>query len=129
MFKNAKAYSCFSVDDLAKAKKFYSETLGFEVTEEHGMLMLKIAGGNPVLVYPKENHEPATHTILNIPVGNVDKAVDQLTRRGVRFERYDEPDYKTDAKGIARGQGMPAIGWFKDPAGNIISVIEDKAGV
>jgi len=123
MFKDAKAFSGFSVNDIPKAKEFYAGTLGLDVTEENGMLNLQIAGGNPVLVYPKDNHAPATFTILNFPVDDVEGAVDELTSRGVQFEHYDYPDMKTDEKGIMRGWG-PAIAWFTDPAGNILSVIE-----
>jgi catechol 2,3-dioxygenase-like lactoylglutathione lyase family enzyme len=124
MFKDTKAFSGFSVDDIAKAKAFYSDKLGVNVTEEHGMLTLHLAGGNNVLVYPKGSyHAPATYTMLNFPVENIDKAVDELTAKGVKFEIYDMPDLKTDTKGIARGGG-PNIAWFKDPAGNILSVIE-----
>lgn len=124
MFKDNHAFSGFSVDDIAKARTFYSQTLGLDVTEENGMLQLRIANGSRVLVYPKgSGHTPATFTVLNFPVVDVEKAVDDLTKRGVRFEIYDYPDLKTDAKGIARGNG-PAIAWFKDPAGNIMSVIE-----
>ena len=123
MFKDAKAFSGFSVNDIAKAKEFYSGTLGLDVTEENGMLQLQIAGGNPILVYPKDNHAPATFTILNFPVADVEGAVDELTSRGVQFEHYDYSDMKTDEKGIMRGWG-PAIAWFTDPAGNILSVIE-----
>lgn len=124
MFKDNHAFSGFSVDDIPKAKAFYGQTLGLDVTEENGMLQLKIANGSNVIVYPKgSGHTPATFTVLNFPVENVEKAVDDLTRRGVRFEIYDYPDLKTDAKGIARGNG-PAIAWFKDPAGNIMSVLE-----
>ncbi len=122
MFKDSKAFSGFSVDDIPKAKTFYSQVLGLEVSEDHGMLNLKIAGGNPILIYPKPNHTPATFTILNFPVSNIDQAVDELTRRGVRFEHYDG-EMQTDEKGIMRGNG-PGIAWFKDPAGNILSVIE-----
>ncbi len=125
MFKDTKAFSGFSVDDVPKAKAFYSQTLGLEVSEEYGMLSLHIAGGNPILIYPKSNHIPATYTILNFPVDNVERTVDELTKRGVRFEIYNEPDLKTDAKGIARGEG-PNIAWFKDPAGNILSVLEQN---
>ena len=124
MFKNNKAYSGFSVNDIQKAKEFYSKTLGLEVTETNGMLGLKIANESSVLVYPKPNHTPATFTILNFPVPDVEKTVDDLTRAGVRFEIYDYPDLKTDEKGILRGSG-PTIAWFKDPAGNILSVIEE----
>jgi catechol 2,3-dioxygenase-like lactoylglutathione lyase family enzyme len=122
MFKEAKAFSGFSVDDVPRAKQFYGETLGLEVTEEHGMLTLHLGGGGNVLVYPKGNHTPATFTILNFPVENIEQAVDALTTAGVRFERY-EGELETDEKGIFRGEG-PNIAWFKDPAGNIISVLE-----
>lgn len=125
MFKNTKAFSGFSVDDLQKAKTFYGQTLGLEVTEEAmGLLALHIPGGNPIVIYPKPNHTPATFTILNFPVDDIDKTVDELIGLGVRFEQY-EGEIKTDEKGIARGQG-PTIAWFKDPAGNILSVIEDR---
>jgi catechol 2,3-dioxygenase-like lactoylglutathione lyase family enzyme len=123
MFRNTKAFSGFSVDDLQKAKDFYGRTLGLDVGEENGMLRLNISGGYPILVYSKDNHTPATFTILNFPVHSVDQAVDELSRRGVRFEIYNDGDLKTDEKGIARGMG-PAIAWFKDPAGNFLSVIE-----
>ncbi|HEY3025475.1 MAG TPA: VOC family protein [Pyrinomonadaceae bacterium] len=128
MFKNTKAFSGFSVNDLQKAKEFYGQTLGLEVSETPEGLALKIAGGGQVFIYPKPNHEPATFTILNFPVDDIDEAVDQLIKLGVRFEHY-EGEMKTDAKGIFRGadrgQG-PNIAWFKDPAGNILSVIEQK---
>jgi catechol 2,3-dioxygenase-like lactoylglutathione lyase family enzyme len=125
MFKNTKAFSGFSVNDIQKAKEFYSKTLGLEVSESHGLLKLHLAGGTTVLIYPKPNHTPATFTILNFPVDNVDEAVDKLTQRGVRFEVYNEPNLKTDEKGVFRGGG-PTIAWFKDPAGNILSVLEEK---
>jgi len=126
MLKDSKAFSGFSVDDMEKAKDFYGRTLGLEVKDEAmGLLGLHLAEGNTVLIYPKPNHAPATFTILNFPVDNVDQAVDELTKRGVRFERYDTPDFKTDEKGIMRGNG-PIIAWFKDPAGNILSVLEEK---
>jgi catechol 2,3-dioxygenase-like lactoylglutathione lyase family enzyme len=125
MFKDTKAFSGFSVDDLQKAQKFYGQTLGLEVTEEHGLLLLNIAGGGKIIVYPKPNHTPATYTILNFPVEDIERAVDELTRRGVRFERYNQKELKTDEKGIHRGGG-PLIAWFKDPAGNILSVLEEK---
>jgi catechol 2,3-dioxygenase-like lactoylglutathione lyase family enzyme len=125
MFKDSKAFSGFSVDDLQKAQEFYSQTLGLEVSELNGLLELHLAGGARVLVYPKPNHNPATFTILNFPVANVEQAVDELTSRGVRFEHYDEDDLKTDEKGIARGEG-PTIAWFRDPAGNILSVLEEN---
>jgi catechol 2,3-dioxygenase-like lactoylglutathione lyase family enzyme len=122
MFKDTHAFSGFSVDDIPRAKQFYGETLGLEVTEEHGMLMLHLAGGGIVLVYPKGNHEPATFTILNFPVPDVEEAVDRLTTAGVPFEHY-EGEFPTDEKGIMRGEG-PDIAWFKDPAGNILSVLD-----
>ena len=124
MLKHSKAFSGFSAGDIQTAKKFYSETLGLDVSESHGVLTLRLAGGNNVLIYPKPNHVPATFTVLNFPVNDVDLAVDELTKRGVRFEMYDLPEIKTDKKGIMRGNG-PTIAWFKDPAGNILSVIEE----
>ncbi|HEV8490202.1 MAG TPA: VOC family protein [Candidatus Limnocylindrales bacterium] len=124
MFKDSEAFSGFSVDDLAKAKDFYGKTLGVDVADgPMGTLELKLTTGAHVFVYPKENHEPATYTVLNFPVADVEKAVDQLTAKGVRFEHYDTPGFDQDTKGISRGQG-PAIAWFKDPAGNILSVLE-----
>jgi catechol 2,3-dioxygenase-like lactoylglutathione lyase family enzyme len=119
VFEHTKAFSGFSVDDVPRARQFYGETLGLPVTEEHGMLTLHVAGGRDILVYPKPNHVPATYTILNFPVEDIDAAVDQLTGRGVAFERYDS----VDAKGVMRDQGPP-IAWFKDPAGNILSVLQ-----
>ncbi len=121
MFKDTKAFSGFAVDDIPRAKAFYGETLGLEVTEEFGMLQLQIAGDRPTLVYPKDDHTPATFTILNFPVDDIETAVDALTERGVSFERYDTPD--VDEKGIFRGGG-PLIAWFKDPAGNVLSVLQ-----
>ncbi len=123
MLKESKAFSGFSANDIAKAKDFYGRTLGLEVSEDHGLLTLHLAGGHKVLIYPKPNHVPATFTVLNFPVKNVDQAVDELKKRGVRFEIYNLPDLKTDEKGIMRGKG-PTIAWFKDPAGNILSVLE-----
>ncbi len=124
MFKDAKAFSGFSVNDIQKAKEFYGQTLGLEISEAHGLLKLHLAGGTTVPIYPKPNHTPATFTILNFPVANIEEAVDRLTKSGVRFERY-EGDLKTDEKGVFRGGG-PLIAWFKDPAGNILSVLEEK---
>jgi catechol 2,3-dioxygenase-like lactoylglutathione lyase family enzyme len=124
MLKDSKAFSGFSTGDIPKTKEFYAGTLGLDVTESHGLLTLRLAGGNNVLIYPKPNHVPATFTVLNFPVRDVDRSVDELTKRGVRFEIYDLPDLKTDKKGIMRGNG-PTIAWFKDPAGNILSVIEE----
>ena len=123
MFGDAKAFSGFSVVDISKAQEFYGQTLGLDVTEQRGLLFLHIAGGSKVLVYPKSDHAPATFTVLNFPVSDIEEAVDQLAGRGVRFESY-EGDLKTDEKGIFRGGG-PLIAWFKDPAGNILSVLEE----
>jgi catechol 2,3-dioxygenase-like lactoylglutathione lyase family enzyme len=121
MFEHTRAFSGFSVDDIPKAKRFYSETLGLRVSEEHGMLQLHIAGDRDTLIYPKEDHTPATYTIMNFPVDDIDTTVDQLAARGVRFERYDGADQ--DEKGIFRGEGPP-IAWFRDPAGNVLSVLQ-----
>jgi len=128
MFKDTKAFSGFSVDNLAKAETFYRDTLGLEVSKEKmGLLALHISGsGNHIIIYPKPNHQAATYTILNFPVDDVEKAVDELTAKGVQFEHYDYNQLKTDAKGIVRGGGGPVIAWFKDPAGNILSVLGDK---
>jgi predicted enzyme related to lactoylglutathione lyase len=128
MFNDTHAFSGFSVNDLQKAKEFYSQTLGLNVSEEHGMLTLNIAGGTNILIYPKDNHEPATFTILNFPVDDVDKAVDDLKSRGVRFEHYDQEGLKTDEKGIMRDE-MGAIAWFTDPAGNILSVLQQNSSM
>ncbi len=125
MLEKSKAFSGFSVNDTQRAKEFYSRTLGLEVAESHGLLNLHLAGGTTVLIYPKPNHAPATFTVLNFPVDSVDKAVDELAKRGVRFEIYNERNLKTDERGIFRGGG-PVIAWFKDPAGNILSVLEQK---
>ena len=123
MFKDTKAFSGFSVDNVQKAMEFYGQTLGLEVSEANGLLQLHIAGGRNILIYPKANHTPATFTILNFPVDNIEQAVDDLTKRGVRLEVYFESDQ--DEKGIFRGGGPP-IAWFKDPAGNVLSVLEQK---
>lgn len=122
MFTNTPAFSGFSVDDVDAAREFYGNVLGVKLSEERGMLELHLGGGGSVLVYPKATHTPATYTVLNFPVDEIEPAVDQLTARGVRFERY-EGELATDAKGILRGEG-PFIAWFKDPAGNILSVLE-----
>ena len=125
MFKNSNAFSSFSVNDLQKAKEFYGKTLGVEVSEDSKMGLLSVhTNGSKVMVYPKPNHSPATFTVLNFTVKNIDETVDELTKRGVRFIVYNEPNIKTDEKGIMRGNG-PKIAWFKDPAGNILSVIEE----
>jgi len=125
MFKNTHAFSGFSVNDIQKAKAFYGDTLGLDVSDSSmGLLELHIAGGNKIIIYPKPNHVPATFTILNFPVDNIEKAVDELTAKGVVFERYNEGQLKTDEKGISHGK--PKVAWFKDPAGNFLSVIEDR---
>jgi len=126
MFRDTKAFSGFSVNDLAAAKKFYGETLGLDVEQGGQGLRLKIAGGNPTFVYSKPDHVAATYTILNFPVDDIDQAVDQLTAAGVKFEHYGN---LTDARGIARGAttgGGPDIAWFKDPAGNTLSVLQES---
>ncbi len=124
VFANTKAFSGFAVDDVAKARDFYEGTLGLNTTEAAGLLTLHLAGDRPTIVYPKPVHTPADYTILNFPVDDIDAAVDQLTARGVTFERYDGLDQ--DERGIARGGG-PYIAWFKDPAGNILSVLQEPA--
>jgi predicted enzyme related to lactoylglutathione lyase len=125
MLENSHAYSGFAVDDLKQAEQFYGETLGLNtevLDEENGLLTLHLAGGRDTLIYLKGDFVPATYTILNFPVEDVDAAVEELSGRGVSFERYD--GFDQDEKGIARGQG-PTIAWFKDPAGNILSVHEE----
>lgn len=122
MFRDTKAFSGFAVADLDAAKKFYGEVLGLDVVEEYGLLTLNLAGDRPTLVYPKPDHTPATFTILNFPVDDIDAAVDELARRGVTFERYEHFDQ--DEKGIARGGDGPPIAWFTDPSGNILAVLE-----
>ena len=124
VFANTKAFSGFAVDDVAKARDFYEGTLGLKTTEAAGLLTLHLAGDRPTIVYPKPVHTPADYTILNFPVDDIDAAVDELTARGVTFERYDGLDQ--DERGIARGGG-PYIAWFKDPAGNILSVLQEPA--
>jgi catechol 2,3-dioxygenase-like lactoylglutathione lyase family enzyme len=123
VFTNTKAFSGFAVPDLAKAKEFYGDTLGLKTSEEYGLLTLHIAGDRDVLVYPKPDHAPATYTILNFPVDDIDNVVDELAARGVQFERYDSMEQ--DERGIHRGGG-PYIAWFKDPAGNILSVLQER---
>ncbi len=125
MFKITKAFSSFSVNNSQDAKEFYGQTLGLEVSETAQGLELHIGDGTRIFVYPKPNHIPATFTILNLPVDNVEEAVAELTKRGVHFEVYNEADLKTDERGIFRSGGMK-IAWFKDPAGNILSVLEEK---
>jgi catechol 2,3-dioxygenase-like lactoylglutathione lyase family enzyme len=123
MFTNTKAFSGFAVDDLQKAREFYGETLGLETSEEHGLLTLHLAGDRDTLVYPKPDHTPATYTILNFPVDDIDGTVDELGARGVRFERYD--GFEQDERGVFRGGG-PYIAWFRDPAGNVLSVLQER---
>ncbi len=123
MLKDSKAFSGFAVNDIDRAKEFYAGTLGLAVAEENGMLRLRLAGGNDVLIYPKPNHIPATYTILNFPVDDIDKTVDELIEQGVRFERYD--GFEQDEKGVFRTAG-PYVAWFTDPAGNILSVLQER---
>lgn len=130
MFKNSKAFSSFSVDDIGKAKEFYGQTLGLEVSEDSnmGILNLLLASNTKILIYPKtKSHQPASFTVLNFPVDDIDEAVNELNSRGVQFEHYDDEAYNMDEKGISRSMGEePDIAWFKDPAGNILSVIEEE---
>jgi catechol 2,3-dioxygenase-like lactoylglutathione lyase family enzyme len=121
MLDDSQAFSGFSTDDLTRAKEFYGQTLGLEVTEENGLLTLHLAGGGRVIIYPKETHQPATFTVLNFTVKNVEQVVDSLAGKGVQFERYE--GITQDERGIHREQG-PAIAWFKDPAGNILAVLQ-----
>src|ERR1700681_3770502 len=123
MFANTKAFSGFAVDDLSQARGFYGEILGLETSEEHGLMTLHLAGDRPTLVYSKPGHMPADYTILNFPVDDIDAAVDGLAARGVRFERYE--GFEQDEKGVFRGGG-PYIAWFKDPAGNVLSVLQES---
>ena len=126
MFKNIKTISSFSVKDIKKTCEFYGKTLGMEISDMPGMddmIILNIAGGGEIVVYAKPDHEPATFTILNFPVDNIDNTVDELIKRGVTFEQY-EGNLKTDEKGVFRGG--PLVAWFKDPSGNILSVLERK---
>ncbi len=124
MINAEKAFSSFSVNDIAKAREFYGKTLGLDVASgPEGTLVVPLSGGAKALMYPKPNHQPATFTVLNFPVDSVEEAVDQLSQRGVKFEIYNEPNLKTDERGVSRGNG-PTIAWFKDPAGNILSVLE-----
>jgi catechol 2,3-dioxygenase-like lactoylglutathione lyase family enzyme len=124
MFTNTRAFSGFAVDDLQAAQKFYGDVLGIATSEQGGLMTLHLAGGRDTLVYPKPGHVPADYTILNFPVDDIDSAVDELTTRGVTFERYD--GVAQDSKGISRGYG-PDIAWFRDPAGNILAVLKDSS--
>jgi predicted enzyme related to lactoylglutathione lyase len=123
MFENTRAFSGFAVDDLAAARQFYGETLGLKTSEQYGLLTLHLAGGRDTLVYPKPDHQPATYTILNFAVDDIDAAVDELARRGVHLERYE--GLGQDDKGINRAGG-PYIAWFKDPAGNVLAVLQER---
>jgi predicted enzyme related to lactoylglutathione lyase len=124
----SKAFSSFAVDDADAARRFYGETLGVEVIDipmgDYPLLALRVGGGEDVLIYPKPDHEPASFTVLNFPVADIDAAVDSLTGRGVTFERYEGLD--ADEKGIVRGESGPYIAWFKDPAGNVLSVLQNR---
>lgn len=127
MFKQSNAFSSFSVDDIKKAKEFYSQILGLNVSEVHGMdglLNINIADDRSLMIYSKPDHIPARFTVLNFPVDDVETTVDELTKKGIKFEQY-EGDIKTNEKGISEGGGVK-IAWFKDPAGNILSVLEDN---
>lgn len=123
MFATTRAFSGFAVDDVAQAQAFYRDTLGLETSEQYGILTLHIAGDRDTIVYPKPDFTPASYTILNFPVDDIDAAVDGLVERGVRFVRYDGAEQ--DEKGIHRGEG-PHIAWFEDPAGNVLSVLQEK---
>jgi catechol 2,3-dioxygenase-like lactoylglutathione lyase family enzyme len=127
MFHDSPAFAGFSTNDLARAREFYAQTLGLEVTEENGMLQLHPAGGGTVLIYPKDDHAPASFTVLNLPVKDIDAAVDGLAAAGVKFERYE--GMEQDERGIMRPSKPeygPPIAWFKDPAGNVISVLQES---
>lgn len=123
MVKDSHAFSGFSSNDIPAARAFYADTLGLDVTEDNGMLNLRFAGGGRGIVYPKPNHEPATFTVLNFPVDDIEATVDRLVAAGVVFERYE--GMEQDGRGIARDPQGPAIAWFKDPAGNILSVLQE----
>lgn len=124
MLENSKAFSGFSTNDIQKTKEFYQNTLGLKVDEQHGILQIHLTGGGEIIIYPKPNHTPATFTVLNFPVDSVEQTVAELKSKGVQFEHYDMPQLKTDPDGIMRGNG-PTIAWFKDPGGNILSVLEE----
>ena len=124
-FKNTKAFSSFSVKNLDEAKRFYDQMLGLPVSESDEGLILQTKGGIEVFIYPKPDHTPATFTVLNFIVDDVDRAVDELTKLGIRFQIYDKGDLKTDDRGVF--QGKPKIAWFKDPAGNFLSILENNS--
>jgi len=123
MFADTKAFSGFAVDDIEKAREFYGQTLGLRTSEQHGLMTLHIAGDRDTIVYPKPDHQPAGYTILNFPVDDIEEAVDGLVGRGVKMERYDSFDQ--DERGIFRAGG-PYIAWFTDPAGNVLSVLQER---
>ena len=126
MLKGSKAFGSFSVKDVEQVKAFYEGTLGLETAQPmEGMLELRFGGGGTAIIYPKDDHQPATYTVLNFAVDDIEVAVKELSSRGVRFEHYDKPEIKTDENGIARDEHGPAIAWFKDPAGNILSVLQE----
>ena len=124
MFKNTKAFSSFSVNNIQAAKDFYAQILELDIEEKDGGLSINISGGNPIMVYQKDNHEPATFTVLNFPVDDIEKSVDELTAKGVVFEQYDTPDIKTDEKGVSKWENGPSMAWFKDPAGNVFALMQ-----
>ena len=124
---DAHAFPSFSVDDIGKARTFYHDTLGLQVDERPEGLEINVGGGNKVFVYGKTDHKPASFTILNFPVDNVETAVTRLKETGIKFEQYDMPGIKTDARGISQSAEGPAVAWFKDPAGNILSVLQPRA--
>ena len=124
MLSESKAFSGFSVPDIEAARAFYTDQLGLEVSENNGILSIQLGGGHRAIAYPKPDHQPASFTILNFPVPDIEATVDELTARGVVFEKYEGTQMETDAKGIFR-KGGPLIAWFTDPAGNVMSVIED----
>ncbi|HEX3247979.1 MAG TPA: VOC family protein [Pyrinomonadaceae bacterium] len=125
IFKEATSFSSFSVNDLQKAKEFYGNTLGLDVNETEEGLEVN-TDDNVLFIYPKPNHTPASFTVLNFGVNDIEAAVDELNNLGIKLEHYNLPDIKTDERGIARGPKGPTIAWFKDPAGNILSVVEEK---
>jgi len=125
MLQKSKAFSSFSVDNVQQAKAFYQEVLGLEVKDNPmGVIEVVVSGSSNILLYPKPNHVPATFTVLNFPVEDIDQAADELIAKGVKFEIYNHELIKTDEKGISRGNGGPNIAWFRDPAGNILSILE-----
>lgn len=134
MFKDVQAFSSFSVDDSQKAIQFYGETLEMDINtiegmEKFGVMELQVAGSNNIMIYTKEDHQPATFTVLNFPVNNIDKTIDELKIRGVEMLQYDNPDLPQDDKGVMRGLSAdmgPDIAWFSDPAGNVLAILQDK---